>query len=186
MAQNGTEKSLTGNQRRAAVLTAEDEISDEAIAAQLGIGRTTLNRWREIPAFRLAVAEHTDAMERDAFRRAIARKRERVKVLDSLHAKSLKVIEARAEQYADIPGGESGLLVGQLKQVRHISTSDDGETQSWTEEHWEYAVDTGLMREIRATHEQAAKELGQWVDRSEMSGRMTNTVEIIGVDPGDI
>ena len=44
----------------------------------------------------------------------------------------------------------------------------------------EWSVDTGLVREIRALHEQAAKELGQWVDRSEVSG--TQVVRIVGVD----
>jgi hypothetical protein len=29
----------------------------------------------------------------------------------------------------------------------------------------EYAVDTGLLREMRAHEEQAARELGQWVER---------------------
>jgi hypothetical protein len=45
----------------------------------------------------------------------------------------------------------------------------------------EFAVDTGLVREIRAVHEQAAKELGQWVERSEVDQR-TTMVEIVGVD----
>lgn len=187
MAQNGAENPLTGKQRQAAVLSAEDELSDETISAQLGIGRSTLRRWRELPLFRDAVAEHTAELERQTLRLAIARKRERLKVLDSLHSKSLALMTARAEQYADVPGGDTGLIVGQLKQVRHISESpkDDG-PQTWTEEHWEYSADIGLMREIRATQEQAAKELGQWVDRSESFGAMTSTIQIVGVDAGDV
>ena len=36
---------------------------------------------------------------------------------------------------------------------------------------YEYAVDTGLLREIRGIQEQAAKELGQLVEKQEMKIR---------------
>lgn len=186
MAQNGTEKALTGSQRQAAVLCAEDELSDELIAKEVGIGRTTLNRWRELPAFQDAVNERAADMERSTLRLAIARRNKRLEVLDDLHTKSLAVMAARSAQYDAIPGGSTGLLLGQLKQVKHVDTTQDDGTQIWTEEHWEYAVDVALMREMRAIQEQAAKELGQWIDRSELGAVMTSRVQLVGVDPGSI
>jgi hypothetical protein len=48
----------------------------------------------------------------------------------------------------------------------------------------EYVVDSGVVREIRGLEEQAAKELGDWVEKSEIDGGIdvTTTVQIVGVD----
>lgn len=183
--QNGTEKPLTGKQRQAAVLCAEDTLSDEAISEKLGIGRTTLSRWRVIPTFQDAIADHATELEKQMLRLAVTRRNQRIEVLDDLHSKALAVVGARADQYAEVPGGSTGLLVGQLKQVRHVEQTDE-KTNTWSEDHWEYAVDVSLMKEIRSIHEQAAKELGQWVDRSELATNLTSRIQIIGVDEGDI
>jgi hypothetical protein len=70
---------------------------------------------------------------------------------------------------ADVPGGSTGLVVKQLKQVKHIREEEDKD-KTYTVEVWESAVDTGYLREIRELEKHAAQDLGQWEDKSVVSG----------------
>jgi hypothetical protein len=60
-----------------------------------------------------------------------------------------------------IPGGQTGLLV---RQQRHLGKGD------------EYRVDVALTGEFRATLEQAAKEAGQWLEKSEATWRFDGNI----------
>ncbi len=199
---------LTSKQIQAAALLAADEISDEAIAERLGVARKTLQRWRELPDFLDAMADHNHRVETAMLRLDIAKRHKRVAILNDLQNKMLTVIDERAAHYQVIeienaitetdqrrmarvaaemfgttdetvvpPGGTTGIVVRQLKMV------GSGMSAKIVEE---FAVDTGLIKELRANQEQAAKELGQWVDRSEQSGSLTSRVQIVGIDEGDI
>lgn len=187
MKQIGTENGLTPREDRAAWLVAADELSDEAIAAECKIGRTTLHRWRQQSAFQQRVAEHASALEAETQRHAIAKRRKRVAALqrrwDGMH----RVIDERAQDVASggvmvetpngreriiAPGWETGLLVRTEKQI------GAGERAVHVVE---FAVDTGLLKELRAHEEQAAKELGQWSEKHEHSGEVT-VRRYIGVD----
>jgi hypothetical protein len=163
---------------RAAVLLAEDDRSDVEIAAELGVAVSTLWRWGQHPEFAATVGDHVGKLQAAMLRYPIAKRRERIRVLNSLHEKQLAVIAARAAEMAGAcPGGETGLMVRQIKAV------NTGRGPTAIEE---FAVDTGLLREIRATEEQAAKELGQWVEKSEAAVGLTGAVRLIGVDPEDV
>jgi hypothetical protein len=73
-----------------------------------------------------------------------------------IYQRMLQVVEERAADasMATVPGGRTGLLVRQIKVL------GTGPNQKLVPE---YVVDTGLLlREIRATAQQAAEELGQW------------------------
>ena len=168
MAPNGTKR------EQAALLIAEDELTDQRIADAVGIGRTTLARWKRDPDFAALVGEHIGQLQAAMLKHAIAKKHKRIAVLDDLHRRALAVITARAgdDSMAEAPGGDTGLLVRQLKVI------GAGKNMQVVEE---YSVDTGLIREIRALHEQTAKELGQWVDRSESDVTMTE-IQIVGVN----
>lgn len=145
---------------RAAVLVAEDDLTDEQIAAAVGVTRKTLHNWKQTDEFVTAVNEQVSQIQAGMRRLAIAKKHKRVAVLDDLHAKALKVIEERTVVENGEPGESTGLVVRQYKQV------GSGKDAQIIEE---FAVDTALMREIRAIEEQAAKELGQWADKSEVN-----------------
>jgi hypothetical protein len=152
----------SGARRRAAVLVAEDSLTDVEIAARVGIHERQLRNWKADPAFRERVGEHVAALEAVALRYEIAKRARRVAALDDRWHRMARVIEARGrEMDGEAPGAETGLLV---RQVKVIGT---GEQQRTVEE---YAVDTGLLRELRATEEQAARELGQWAERQEHAG----------------
>ena len=157
---------------RAAILVAEDVLTDEQISAELGITRRTLANWKKRKDFAADVGGHVGAIQAGMLRLTIAKKHKRLKTLDDLHTKALAVIEARAAAMAGAaPGADTGLLTHQYKQV---GTGRGSATVS------EYTVDVALMREIRSLQEQAAKELGQWVEKSE--ALITGEIRLVGVD----
>ena len=160
MAQNGTGFVWTKARAQAAVLLAEDALSDEQISDRLGIGRRTLARWKEHPDFTARIAEHAKKLEEAALRLGIARRTKRVEALHDRWQRMKRVIDERAEDSSleTVAGGGTGLIVRQVKSIGF------GENNQLVEE---YAVDTGLLRELRAHEEQAAKELGQWIEKRE-------------------
>jgi hypothetical protein len=157
----------------AAVLVAEDDLTNEKIAESCGISVTTLWRIRQRPEFQERVQEHVAAFQAAMLRHAIAKRHKRVATLDRLHEKALAVIEQRAEQMKDnAPGVNTGLMVKSFKQ---IGAGPDAYAVE------EYTVDTALLREIRAIEEQAAKELGQWEEKQAITGDVM-VRRYIGVD----
>jgi hypothetical protein len=157
--ENFRENELTTRQEDAAKLVAADELSDKQIAEQAGISDRQLRTWKKLPAFSAAVAEHRAAWRETVMQQGIADQAKRVAALQDRWLRMRRVIDARAEDMADeVPGGETGLLVRQIKSIGFGANNQTVE---------EYAVDTGLLKELRAHEEQAAKELGQWVDKHE-------------------
>lgn len=82
----------------------------------LGVARSTLSLWKQQPEFSERVGQLRAEIERAVLRYRIARRRERVKVLDDLHTGLLTIIEVRGAAMDDeIAGGGTGLLVCQEK-----------------------------------------------------------------------
>ena len=77
----------------------------------------------------------------------------------------LGLIEARALEYSDHPGGATGLLV---KDYR----GKNAEREIWK-------FDAGLMSPINHTMKQAAIEEGQWSEKRESSGDAATAAMII-------
>ena len=96
-----------------------------------------------------------------ALRGGLARREKRVAVLNDMHDRMLSVIDERAEDVAmqAVPGGKSGLIT---KQLKGIGKGEDFQVVEV------YEMDTALVRELRATQEQIAKELGQWVEKRDV------------------
>ncbi len=151
MTQNATTK-----REKAAQLIAEDCLSDEKIAAEVGIGQRTLARWKATRPF-MARVEAIAAAFTD---HALARKERRISVLNDLHEKMLQVIAERAQSpdLAAVPGGKTGLVT---KMLKGIGKGHDFQVVEV------YELDTGTVKEIRAIQEQVAGELGQRVERRE-------------------
>src|SRR5439155_9215608 len=96
--------------------------------------------------------------ERDLRRRHLTRDLEPQRVVRALQDRwdrARRLIDARARDLADIPGGNTGLLVRDYKG-RNADVAV-------------YKADTALMAEMRAAERQAAEELGQWVPKSQPS-----------------
>ena len=155
---------------RAAVLIAEDDLTDEAIADAVGVTRRTLGNWKNDPDFMAVVKENVDRIQATMLRLAIARKHKRLAVLDDLHTKALQVIDERTVVSGNgAPGESTGLVV---RQIKSVGSGRDAELVE------EYVVDVGLIREIRALHKQAAQELGQWSEKLEHTGKDGGPIEL--------
>lgn len=101
----------------------------------------------------------------------------RVSRLDELEQGYFRVIDARRNAYKDdekVIGGDTGLVVKQYKMV------GGGENAMLVEE---YVADTAVTKEIRAIYDDTAKELGQRVDKVNVSGNLTR--EYVIVRPGE-
>ena len=85
----------------------------------------------------------------------ISNRNARIQALQDRWDRARRLIDARARDLADIPGGNTGRLVRDYKG-RNADVAV-------------YKADTALMAEMRATERQAAEELGQWVTKSEPS-----------------
>lgn len=153
-----TEEFLWSNaSTEAAQLLAVGELTNEEIAERVGVHTSTLWRWRKNAAFSARVEEHLEEIRAEIRRRGIGVVERRVDAFDRLWNKLHRVIADRADDMKGVPGGSTGLL------VRKFKTLGSGENAKTVEE---YAVDTGLISEIRELGKQAAQELGQWVNRS--------------------
>lgn len=143
---------------QAAELVADDALTDEQIAAKVGVTRKTLHNWSQHPDFVARVAARRKAQFDAIEAKGIADKQNRVRYLNERHAALRQVVTERGdhESMADVPGGTTGYMVRTFKVI------GTGLNQQTVEE---YAVDTALLREFRAHEQQAAQELGEWVEK---------------------
>jgi hypothetical protein len=164
MSQNVSKFRWNKLKSQAAVRVAEGRMTDEEIAAEAHVTRRQLTRWKAHPTFAAKVEQHVRALDDAASRRAITRRLARVEALDDRWRRMRNVIAERADDLtmAGVPGGGTGLVVRSLKSI------GGGETAQVVEE---YAVDTGLLRELREHEKQAAQELGQWAEKHEHTGK---------------
>jgi len=150
------------NERRekAAIMLAEGAVPDVEIAAAVGITRQSLLKWRAREEFRDRVAEIVKQRKDAALRYSIAQQDRRIAAMNDRWEKLQRVIAERAEELdGQAPGAGTGML------ARQVKLSNTGVTVE------EFVVDTGLLKELRGLEEQAAKELGQWIERKEHAGK---------------
>ena len=151
----------------AALRVAEGEQSDTAIAEQAGVTDRQLRRWKENPEFMARVQELERDLSDVAARFAVAKRRRRVAALDERWHALQRIITERAEKYSadpelmDVPGGKTGLLVRTVKSIGGGMSAREVE---------EFAVDTGLLKQLLDVEKQAAIEAGQWAEKRELSG----------------
>lgn len=154
-----TKETWTAKHEEALLLVAEDKFSDVEIAERLGIGKRTLEDWKRDPFFRDKLDQTISEIRATLMRHGIARLDRRLARLNKTWLDLQAVIEARAgELDGDAPGTETGLIVMQEKGV------GSGDNFRVIEE---YGLDAALLSELRALEMQAAKELGQWVDKKQ-------------------
>ncbi|MDB5349482.1 MAG: Helix-turn-helix of insertion element transposase [Planctomycetota bacterium] len=151
----------TATTEAAALDLAADNLTDRQISAKLDIARSTLSVWKLHPEFAARVDEFRAEIRESIRKKGIAVKENRVRALNTRWKALHRVIEARAAEMEEIPGGDTGLL---CHTVRGIGRGEDFERIDV------YEVDTGLLRELRETEKQAAQELGQWAEKHEHTG----------------
>jgi len=155
---------LNAKNQAAAVLVAEDRFTDLEIARRAHIHRSTLAKWKTHPDFIALVSEYSDTLTAQAMEHGIARRAVRLGVLQEAHNHLLQVIEDRAAapEMQGVPGGKTGLLIRTEKVIGF------GESARTIEE---FTFDRAVLQELRAIQEQAAKELGQFVEKRELTGK---------------
>jgi hypothetical protein len=150
--------------RRAAVLVALDALPDAEIAQQCAIAKSTLERWKALPAFMGRVQGILEERSAAHLAGGLAERKQRVAYQEARHQALLDIV---AERGADpsmraVPGGTTGYLVRQTKMIGVGATA---------ERLSEYAVDSGLLTALAAIEKQAAQEVGQWTEKREISGK---------------
>lgn len=159
-----TEFAWTKPRIEAAQLLAEDDLTDAEIASQVGVTRAGLAKWKVHPSFAGRVAEIVAEIESEIRIRGIARQMKRVDALQHRWLLMKRVIAERSEadEMQGVAGGTTGLLVRTFKVV---GNGPDAHVVP------EFAVDTGLLKELREHEKQAAQELGQWTEKKQVTGR---------------
>lgn len=160
----------TAKVEEALVLMAEDLMTDTEIAVHLKIGRRSLSHWKAHPEFRRRLNEKLAKLADGVLRKGIARKEKRLEALQDRWDRCKQIIEERAadQSLRGIPGGETGLLLRQVKSV--------GKPAKMVEE---YVVDVALLREMREMEKQAALELGDWTEHHEVTGEIKGTIHVL-------
>lgn len=124
------------------------------------------HRLLKIAEIKAAIDDHLSNIKRQG----IQLQQNRIDGLAARHRLMLQVIEDRSEEMKDeTPGGGTGLL------VRRVKVSKMGIFN-------EYAVDTGLLRELREHEKQIAQELGEWTEKSEVATSGTLSLDFAGID----
>ncbi len=162
---------------RAAEMLADDHASDEQIADELHISRSQLSRWKKQPAFAARVSDIVAAQQAALLADGIVQKQNRVQDLNELRTKLLTIIEQRKDSplTEGAAGGETGLLVAEPMLIKiYESNGEDGDDLSAVRGAskivYKLALDTGLIRALLDVEKQAAIELGQWEEKSHVSG----------------
>lgn len=152
---------------QAARSVAQGEGTSAEIATRLGIALETLERWQQHPEFQARVRCHLEA----ALTQGIAERLNRVQALDDRWLRMRRIIAERAAsaEMQSVPGGTSGLLIRTVKGV------GGGENFQVVDE---YAVDTGLLRELREVEKQAAQEMGQWTEKHEHTAAESEPISL--------
>jgi hypothetical protein len=162
MSENVREWFWNTKRTRAAELLAQDELSDDEIAETVGATSRQFRRWKKREEFAARIEELREQFDIAVQRHAVAKRLRRVKALNDRWMRMQKVIEERAADPAmqEVPGGKTGLLVHDVKVV---GGGDNVRVVDL------YQVDTGLLKELREHERQAAQELGQWVEKKDLT-----------------
>lgn len=164
--QNLTAESLsdwwTGKRLKACQHVAEDALTDEQIAADVGVTRQTITNWRKHPEFEARRKALVSELQERVKQEGLGRLDKRKAAAEDRHRRMTQVILARADEMADeVAGGESGLLV---RQYKSIGTGPNARQVE------EYHVDAVLLRELREIEKQIAQDAGQFAEKQEISG----------------
>lgn len=184
-----TEFRWSGKKEKAAALVAADELPDDVIASTVGVNRRQITRWRQHPVFASRVQGLIEKVRDAVERRGISDLQNRVAAANDRWKLMQDVIAARAEEgksHIDVPGAETGLLVAKPRLVKVYQNWDPDVKEASASEPdedddvlysakryvtlYEWAVDTGLLHELREIEKQSAQMLGEWSEKRELTG----------------
>lgn len=164
----------------AALLVAQDVLRDAEIAEAARITERQLIRWKHHPEFAARVNQHVSDARAAVRDRGIADSQNRVDAINDRWGRMRQLLDERGEAYkGQAPGAGTGLVIPKPLLLKVYDAGgdpdeDDGEGEilfsakrSVTAVAW--AVDTGLLHELREHEKLAAQMLGQWTDKSDVT-----------------
>ena len=169
---------MTEQQKRAAYLVADNKLTALEIAKEVGVSVRTVFNWKGNEDFDTEVRKIANEWRIRARGKGVADQDYRLRDLNDRHKRLRAVIQARAKDPAmkDVPGGRTGLLTVTYRMLSRIDTVGEGKHQrevKVSEPVPEYAIDTGLLAEMRMIEQHAAVEMGQWKSRSVVENTRT-------------
>jgi len=149
----------------AAKLVAEDEITDEEIAAKCNVIRRTLATWKQASEFKARVQEHRERIRASVLDSGYCRLENRIKLRQRVLDSFVTIADERGArpemQDSKVAGGKTGFVA---LQPRIIGTGENAKS------FIEQVPDTSLAAEIRTGLKELAQEVGQVVEKYELGG----------------
>lgn len=164
---------MTEPKRNAAALVAARKLTIPEIAKQVGVSKRTVSLWKADPEFQAEVTLAANAWRGKARTKGAADRDARLRDLNDRYKRLRAVIQerARSEEMRNVPGGRTGLLCVQYRNLSHWEFY--GEDRFWvTERVAEYKVDVGMLAEMREIEQHVATEMGEWNTKVVHSGQM--------------
>lgn len=165
--QNLAAPALPSRQEEAARLVAEDDLTNEQIAAKVGVKRQTLDLWKKRPDFIGRVNEHKEAFKNRALTEGFADKRARLQLLNSLTFDLAKDMAEPATE--DAPKGT---------YRKEVKIAANGEVVDYV------VLDKAKYDTVRGLMDDIAKEMGDRQTKVEVSGDPDKplVLGLVGVD----
>lgn len=169
----------SNQKRRAAQMLAQGDLLDIEIAAQLGVDRSTLARWRLHPTFLLGIKHFADGLTDALAEYGIKIKTKRLEDYDTINMLLDQIREERAAaaciaieedpDLARVGGFRTGLIV---KQDRVIGTGSNAQKTT------EYKIDDAWLTAKLALNKQVAQETGQWIHQANITGQVEHRMSV--------
>jgi len=154
---------LTDRQREAALRIARGD-SYATVSKDMRLAKRTIVRWAKLPEFTVELEAQAASIRETVKAEGIVNRQNRLDAYNDRWRKMQSVIDGRAadKTFARAPGYTSGLLV---HQYRTVGRGEDAQVMD------EFAVDTGLLKEMRELEKQAAQDAGDWTEKREVTGK---------------
>ncbi len=163
----------TSKKRLAAQMLAQGDLLDSEIAAQLGVERHLLTRWRLHPTFLLGIKQFADGLTAELAEQGVTIKKRRLEDYDRIDMLLNQIREERAAaavvaietdpELGAVGGFRTGLII---KQDKVIGTGSNAQRTT------EYKIDSSWLDAKLALHKQVAQETGQWTVQTHVTGEI--------------
>lgn len=160
-------------QRQEAALCVAEGMSYHKISKRISVPGNTIRGWVYHKQFKQVVEILRKEIREEILNHGVAQRLQRIRRLNNAWEGLQDVIESRKtfyeqrrsdvtaeDTYEDIPGVETGLVVTEHKIIGQGPNA---------REVIHHKVDTAILSELREIEQQAAKELGQWTEKSELT-----------------
>ncbi len=151
---------------------------DPEIAVACKASLRTIKAWKIHPEFAARVIEILQREREAIAEEGIVLKKLRLQQYVDQYERMARILNERASDPGmdGVPGGKTGLI---LRDVKGIGRGDDFQAVNV------YSPDTQLLKEMREWMKQAAIEMGQWVEKGDLTSGGAKIKGYVMVSPDD-